>query len=111
MRMMYKYRKGKLEAKGIPPTLKHIIFFRSALARAVSLQPLIYSREDANIGSMLPSQLLHARSLERVTVCNMALTATLQSHRDQMEALLLVNADLHERQLEQDRKMKELQRN
>jgi hypothetical protein len=41
MRMLFNYRKRKLEAKGIQPTLKHIIFFRSALSRAVSLQPLM----------------------------------------------------------------------
>jgi hypothetical protein len=39
----YKYRRGKLEAKGVRPTLKHLIFFHTALARAVSLQPLIGS--------------------------------------------------------------------
>jgi hypothetical protein len=41
--MMYKYRRGKLAAKGVQPTLKHLIFFRTALSRAVSLQPLVQS--------------------------------------------------------------------
>ncbi len=40
---MYKYRRGKLVAKGVQPTLKHLIFFRAALSRAVSLQPLVQS--------------------------------------------------------------------
>ena len=43
MRMIYSRRKAKLEAAGIQPTLKHLIFFRTALGRAVSLQPLIAS--------------------------------------------------------------------
>jgi hypothetical protein len=47
MRMIYIYRKGKLMAKGIPPTLKNLIFFRSALDRAVSLQPLTHAQDDA----------------------------------------------------------------
>jgi hypothetical protein len=38
----YKYRRGKLAAKGVQPTLRHIIFFRTALSRAVSLQPLVH---------------------------------------------------------------------
>jgi hypothetical protein len=28
---MYKYRRGKLAAKGVQPMLKHLIFFRTAL--------------------------------------------------------------------------------
>jgi hypothetical protein len=45
MRMIYSRRKAKLEAAGIQPTLKHIIFFRTALGRAVSLQPLIAQQD------------------------------------------------------------------
>ncbi len=48
MRAMYKKRKAKLEAKGVRPTLKHIIFYRSALARAVTLQPLIDAQGVSN---------------------------------------------------------------
>ena len=48
MRAIYKKRKAKLEAKGVRPTLKHIIFYRSALARAVSLQPLIDAQGVSN---------------------------------------------------------------
>ena len=39
--MMYTRHKAKLLAAGVPPTLKNIIFLRTALGRAVSLQPLI----------------------------------------------------------------------
>jgi hypothetical protein len=41
MRMIYTRRKAKLLAVGVQPTLKRIVFFRAALGRAVSLQPLI----------------------------------------------------------------------
>jgi hypothetical protein len=51
MRAIYKKRKAKLEAKGIRPTLKHIIFYRTALAGAVSLQPLIDVQGVANLES------------------------------------------------------------
>ena len=40
---MYNHRRGKLVAKGVRPTLKHLIFFRTALSQAVSLQPLVQS--------------------------------------------------------------------
>ena len=53
---MYKYRRGKLEAKGIRPTLKHLIFFRTALSRAVSLQPLIHSPGGGNFEAKPPPQ-------------------------------------------------------
>jgi hypothetical protein len=43
MRMIYKKRKAALEAKGVPPTLKHIIFYRSALVNSVPLQTLVTS--------------------------------------------------------------------
>ena len=52
MRAIYKKRKAKLEAKGVRPTLKHIIFYRSALARAVTLQPLIDAQGFANSESV-----------------------------------------------------------
>jgi hypothetical protein len=48
MRMIYSRRKAKLEAAGIQPTLKHLIFFRTALGRAVSLQPLIDSQDGSS---------------------------------------------------------------
>jgi hypothetical protein len=102
MRMIYKYRKGKLEAKGIRPTLRHIIFFRSALARAMSLQPLIRAQDDAGLEPM-PPPLGGAAA-----ACEVAQATSLhQSH--QIEAMLRLNADLYEKQLEQDRKMKELE--
>jgi hypothetical protein len=56
MRAIYKKRKAKLEAKGVRPTLKHIIFYRSALARAVSLQPLIDAQVVANSESVSQPQ-------------------------------------------------------
>jgi hypothetical protein len=100
MRIIYKYRKGKLQAKGIRPTLRHIIFFRSALARAIALQPLIRAQDDA---SLMPPPLGGAAS-----ACEVAQATSLhQSH--QIEAMLRLNADLYEKQLEQDRKMKELE--
>jgi hypothetical protein len=97
--MMYMYRKGKLHAKSIRPTLKNIIFFRSALGRAASLQPLIRAQDNADFEPMPPS-------LEGAAACEVAQAPILlQSH--QIEAMLRVNADLHAKQLEQDRKMKE----
>ncbi len=48
MRMIYSRRKAKLEAAGIQPLLKHIIFFRTALGRAVSLQPLIAQQDGSS---------------------------------------------------------------
>jgi len=42
--MLYTRRKAKLLAAGVQPTLKHIIFLRTALGGAVSLQPLITSQ-------------------------------------------------------------------
>jgi hypothetical protein len=104
--MMYTHRKGKLEAKGIRPTLRHIIFFRSALARAMSLQPLIRAQDDAGLEPM-PPPLGGAAA-----ACEVAQATSLhQSH--QIEAMLRLNADLYENQLriqlEQDRKMKELE--
>ncbi len=96
---MYTYRRGKLEAKGVRPTLKHIIFFRSTLDRALSLQPLIRSQDDARFEPMPPT-------LGGVAAYEVAQAAILhQSH--QIEAMLRVNADLHAKQLEQDHKMKE----
>ncbi len=62
MRAIYKKRKAKLEAKGVPPTLKHIIFYRSALARAVSLQPLIDAQVVANSESVSQLQSSKARA-------------------------------------------------
>jgi hypothetical protein len=41
MRAIYKKRKAKLEAKGLLPTLKNIIFYRSVVAASVQQQPLI----------------------------------------------------------------------
>jgi hypothetical protein len=41
LRTIYLNRKALLEAAGLQPTLKHMIFHKSAIARAVSLQPLV----------------------------------------------------------------------
>jgi hypothetical protein len=43
MRMLYTRRKAKLLAAGVQPTLRHILFLRRAIGRAVSLQRLIES--------------------------------------------------------------------
>jgi hypothetical protein len=59
---VYKYRRDKLEAKGIRPTLKHLIFFRTALSRAVSLQPLIHSSGGGNFEAKPPPQSSKASS-------------------------------------------------
>ena len=45
---IYKKRKAKLTARGVPPTLVNIIFYRSALSRAVTLQPLINAQVAAD---------------------------------------------------------------
>ncbi len=99
------YRKGKLQAKGIRPTLKHIIFFGSALAtrddRAVSLQPLIRAQDDASLEPMPPP-------LGGAAACEVAQATNLyQLH--QIESMLRVNADLHAKQIEQDLKLKQLE--
>ena len=48
MRMIYSRRKAKLEAAGIQPTLKHLIFFRTALGREVPMQPLIAQQDGSS---------------------------------------------------------------
>ena len=96
------YRKGKLQAKGIRPTLKRIIFYRSALKnddRAVLLQPMIRAQDDASFEPMPPP-------LGGAAACEVA-QATILHQSHQIEAMLRVNADLHAKQLEQDRKFKE----
>ena len=59
---MYKYRRGKLVAKGVQPTLKRLIFFRTALSRAVSLQPLIGSPGGDDVESKPPREWSRAPS-------------------------------------------------
>jgi hypothetical protein len=39
--MMHRYRRDKLVAKGVRPTLKHLTLSRTALSQAESLQPLV----------------------------------------------------------------------
>jgi hypothetical protein len=102
MMMLYTHRKGKLEAKGVRPTLKHIIFFQSAIARAVSLQPLIHSQDDANFGPM-------SSPLGGAAACDVSQAANLHPSSHQIETMLRMNADLHAKQQEQDRKMRELE--
>ena len=48
MRMIYSRRKAKLEAAGIQPTLKHLIFFRTALGPEVPMQRLMASRDGSS---------------------------------------------------------------
>jgi hypothetical protein len=62
IRAIYKKRKAKLEAKRLRPTFKHIIFYRSALARAVTLQPLIDVQGVANSESVPQPQLSETRA-------------------------------------------------
>jgi flagellar biosynthesis GTPase FlhF len=96
----YKYRRGKLEAKGVRPTLKHLIFFRTALARAVSLQPLIGSPGGGDFESKVQSASGEAAAAE-------AAHSAILLQTSQLDAVLRVNADLQQKQLEQERKFKE----
>jgi hypothetical protein len=96
----YKYRRGKLEAKGVRPTLKHLIFFRTALARAVSLQPLIGSPGGGDFESKVQSASGGAAAAE-------AAHSAILLQTSQLDAVLRMNADLQQKQLEQERKFKE----
>jgi len=106
MRMMYLYRKRKLLAKGVQPTLMHLIFFRATLARAVSLQPLIASPDidDATSSSRFRQGLLAPAPLD-------ATQALILHQSHQIDAMLRLNADLHEKLQEQQEAILLLQQN
>jgi hypothetical protein len=48
MRAIYLRRKASLLAAGLQPTLMRLVFHSSAIARAVSLQPLVDQRASAD---------------------------------------------------------------
>jgi hypothetical protein len=102
----YKYRRGKLEAKGVRPTLKHLVFFRTALARAVSLQPLIGYAGGGDFDTKPPPPSWKASSASGGGASEAAQAADLL-HSSQTGAMLRMNADLQEKLLEQERKTKE----
>ncbi len=54
MRTIYNRRKADLVAVGVLPTLKRIVFFRTALGRAVSMQPLIAEQGGGSSFNRLP---------------------------------------------------------
>jgi hypothetical protein len=103
----YKYRRGKLEAKGVRPTLKHLIFFRTALARAVSLQPLIGSAGGGDFDTKPSQPSSNAPSASGGAAAGEAAHSAISLQTSQLDAVLRVNADLQQKQLEQERKFKE----
>jgi hypothetical protein len=105
----YKYRRGKLEAKGVRPTLKHLIFFRTALASAVSLQPLIGSPGGGDFEAK-PQPPSSKASSASGGAASEAAQAAILLQTSQIDAMLRMNADLQEKLLEQERKMKEQER-
>ncbi len=104
---MYKHRRGKLAAKGVQPTLKHLIFYRTALSRAVSLQPLIGSRGGDDGESKPPPEWSRAPSAAGdAAACEAAQGATFHQ-TSQIDAVLRINADLQQKLLEQEQRVKE----
>jgi hypothetical protein len=105
----YKYRRGKLEAKGVRPTLKHLIFFRTALARAVALQPLIGSAGggDFDMKPLQPSS--NAPPASGGAAAGEAAHSAILLQTSQLDAVLRVNADLQQKLLEQERKVNKLE--
>ncbi len=104
---MYKYRRDKLKAKGIRPTLKHLIFFRTALSRSVSLQPLICSPGGGDFETEPPPQSSKASSASGGAAASDAAQATVAHQMSQIDAVLRMNADLQQKLLEQEQRMKE----
>ncbi len=107
---MYKYRRGKLAAKGVQPTLKHLIFFRTALSRAVSLQPLIRSSGDDNVESKRAPEWSRAPSAAGVAAASESAQGATLHQTSQIDAMLRTNTDLQQKLLEQEQKTKELER-
>jgi hypothetical protein len=106
---MYKYRRGKLVAKGVRPTLKHLIFFRTALSRAVSLQPLIGSPggDDVESKPKPPPEWSLAPLASGGAAASEAAHGANFHQTSQIDAVLRINADLQQKLLEQERRMKE----
>jgi hypothetical protein len=104
---MYKYRRGKLAAKGVQPTLKHLIFFRTALSRAVSLQPLIGSPGGDDVESKPPPEWSRAPSAAGGAAAYEAAHGATFHQTSQIDAVLRINADLQQKLLEQEQRVKE----
>ena len=104
---MYKYRRGKLAAKGVKPMLKHLIFFRTALSRAVSLQPLIGSPGGDDVESKRPPEWSRAPSAAGGAAASEAAHGATFHQTSQIDAVLRINADLQQKLLEQEEKTKE----
>ena len=105
--MMYKYRRGKLAAKGVQPTLKHLIFFRTALSRAVSLQPLIGSPPGDNFESKAAREWSRAPCADGGAAASEAAHGPTFHQTSQIDAVLRINADMQQKLLEQEQRMKE----
>lgn len=107
---MYKYRKGKLVAKGVHPTLKRLIFFRTALSRAVSLQPLIRQAGGDNFEPKPPPPSSSSSSASGGAAASEAVKAAILHQTSQIDAVLRMNADLQTKLHEQERKVQEQER-
>ena len=108
--MMYKYRKGKLVAKGVQPTLKRLIFFRTALSRAVSLQPLIRQAGGDDFEPKPPPPSSSSSSASGGAAASEAVQAAILHQTSQIDAVLRMNADLQTKLQEQERKVQEQER-
>ena len=107
---MYKYRKGKLVAKGVQPTLKRLIFFRTALSRAVSLQPLIRQAGGDDFEPKPPPPSSSSSSASGGAAASEAVQAAILHQTSQIDAVLRMNADLQTKLHEQERKAQEQER-
>jgi hypothetical protein len=107
--MMYKYRKGKLVAKGVQPTLKRLIFFRTALSRAVSLQPLIRQAGGDDFEPKPPPPSSSSSSASGGAAASEAVQAAILHQTSQIDAVLRMNADLQTKLQEQERAIALLQ--
>ncbi len=101
----YKYRRGKLEAKGVRPTLKHLVFFHTALSRAVSLQPLIDSPGGGDFEAKPPPPSSKVQSASGGAAAAEAAHSAILLQTSQLDAVLRMNADLQQKLLEQERRI------
>lgn len=104
---MYKYCRCKLAAKGVQPTLKRHIFFRTALSQAVSLQPLIGSPGGDDVESKPPPEWSRAPCAAGGAAASEAAHGATLHQTSQIDAVLRRNADLQQKLLEQEQRIKE----
>jgi hypothetical protein len=95
----YKWRKAQLEERGLRPTLKRIIFFKSVIARAITLQPLIHNESATHHSSQPWVEGAAPTTSEAET----------SQQIQQMDSILRMNADLHQKLQDQHHAFRSLQ--